>query len=99
MPKLVRKAVNHLSKASSEEDQITIKHCRNDEPPEEKVLAIGECESAWLADLAGACIPDNTKQHFRKTKFHILQMPVDGDLATFNNNLFCGEMFKGRTKF
>jgi hypothetical protein len=32
--------------------------------PEEKGLTIGGYESAWLADLVGAYILANTKQHF-----------------------------------
>jgi len=39
-----------------------------DRNPEEKGLTIGGHESAWLADLVGAYILDNTKSHFRKTK-------------------------------
>jgi len=43
--------------------------CHNhdgDRDPEEKGMTIGGCESAWLADLATACIPDKTKSNFGK---------------------------------
>ena len=33
----------------------------------EKGLTIGGYESAWLADLAGAYILENTQQHFKNT--------------------------------
>jgi len=59
--------------------------CDSDRDPEEKGLTIGGCESAWLADLVGACILDNTKSHFRKTKCHGLCR--DDGIAAFNNKL------------
>jgi len=45
-----------------------------DKDPEEKGLTIGGYESAWLADLVGAYILDNTKSHFRKTKYYGLRV-------------------------
>jgi len=71
--------------------------CDSDGDPEEKGLTIGGCESAWLADLVGACILDNTKSHFRKTKCYELHR--DDGIAAFNNKLSCGDMLEWRTKF
>jgi len=34
--------------------------------PEEKGFTTSGCESAWLADPVGACVPDNTKSQLRK---------------------------------
>jgi len=68
-----------------------------DRDPEEKGLTIGGCESAWLADLVGSHILDNTKSHFRITKCHILHR--DDVIAAFNNKLSCNGMLKWRTKF
>jgi len=42
--------------------------CFGGRDPEGKGPIFGGHESAWLADLAGACIPDNNKTHFGKTK-------------------------------
>ena len=41
-----------------------------DMDPEEKGLTIGGYESAWLADLVGAYILENTQQHFTETSYH-----------------------------
>jgi len=71
--------------------------CDSDRDPEEKVLTIGEHESAWLADLAGACVLDNTKSHFRKTK--CCNPCRDDGTAVFNNKLSCDDMLKWTTKF
>jgi len=68
-----------------------------DRDPEEKGLTIGGCESAWLADLVGAYILDNTKSHFRKTK--CCGLCRDDGMAVFNNKLSCDDMLKWRTKF
>ena len=40
-----------------------------DQDPEDKGLTIGGYESAWLADLVGAYILANTRQHFEKAIF------------------------------
>jgi len=61
-----------------------------DGDPEEKGLTIGGHESAWLADLVGAYILDNTKSHFRKTKCCGLHR--DDGIAAFNNKLSCDDM-------
>jgi len=68
-----------------------------DRDPEEKGLTIGGYESAWLADLVGAYILDNTKSHFRKTKCYGLC--IDDGIAVFNNKLSYDDMLKWRTKF
>jgi len=68
-----------------------------DRDPEEKGLTIGGYESAWLADLVGAHILDNTKSHFRKTKCYGLCR--DDGIAAFNNKLSYDDMLKWRTKF
>ena len=54
-----------------------------DRDPEEKGLTIGGYESAWLADLVGAYILDNTKSHFRETKYYGLYR--DDGIAEINN--------------
>jgi len=68
-----------------------------DRDPEENGLTIGGHESAWLADLVGAYILDNTKSHFRKTKCYGLHR--DDGIAVFNNKLSYDDMLKWRTKF
>ena len=40
-----------------------------DKDPENKALTIGGFESAWLADLVGAYLLANTKEHFKETRF------------------------------
>jgi len=62
-----------------------------------KGLTIGGHESSWLADLAGACILDNTKSRFRKTKWCSLHR--DDGTAAFKNKLSCNDMLKWRTTF
>ena len=64
---------------------------------EEKGLTIGGNESAWLADLVGAYILENTKSHFRKTKYYGLYR--DDGIAVFNNKLSYDDVLKWRTKF
>jgi len=71
--------------------------CDGDRDPEEKGLTIGGHESAWLADLAGACILDDTKSHFRKTK--CCRLHRDDGTAAFNNKLSHNDMLKWKTKF
>jgi len=67
-----------------------------DRDPEERGLTIGGYESAWLADLVGAYILDNTS-HFRKTKCCGLYR--DDGIAVFNNKLSYDDILKWRTKF
>jgi len=76
---------------------LTVYECDGDGDPEEKGLTIGGYESAWLADLVGAHILDNTKSHFRKTKHYGLHR--DDGIAAFNNKLSYDDMLKWRTKF
>ena len=52
--------------------------------PTEKGLSIGSYESAWLADLAGAYILDNTEDCFTEAQFHGLYR--DDGIAVFRGN-------------
>jgi len=68
-----------------------------DRDPEEKGITIGRHESAWLADLVGAFVLDNTKSHFRETM--CCGPHRDAGMEAFNNKLSCNDMLQCRTKF
>jgi len=65
---------------------------------EEKGITIGWHESAWLADGVGACLPDNSKSHFRKINT-ANGLHRDDSMTVFNNKLSSDNILKGRTKF
>jgi len=77
----------------------TSKPLQGNRDPEEKGLTKGGHESAWLTDLVGAYILDNTKSHFRKTKCYWCKLYRDDGIAVFNNKLSYDDMLKWRTKF
>ena len=65
--------------------------------PEEKGLAIGSYESAWLADLAGAYILDTTQECFQDTSFHGLYR--DDGFAVFKSTMTYDDMTKWMQNF
>jgi hypothetical protein len=68
-----------------------------DKDPDEKGLAIGGYESAWLADLVGAYILANTKQHFKEVSFYGLYR--DDGIRIFNHLWTYEEIANWRNKF
>ena len=63
----------------------------------EKGLTIGGYESAWLADLVGAYILDNTQQHFDSTSYHGLYR--DDGFAVFKGTWTYEMIIKWRENF
>ena len=71
--------------------------CDGDKDPEEKGLTIGGYESAWLADLVGAYVLDNTQQHFEQTEHHGLYQ--DDGFAVFKGQWKYKDISEWRDNF
>ena len=63
----------------------------------EKGLTIGGYESAWLADLAGAYILENTQQHFKNTSYYGIYR--DDGFAVFKGKKTYQQIVTWRNKF
>jgi hypothetical protein len=65
--------------------------------PEDKGLTIGGCKSAWLADLTGACILENTQLLFKHTRYHGICR--DDGFGVLIGKWTCQEVVSWRKRF
>jgi hypothetical protein len=68
-----------------------------DADPNDRGLTIGGYESAWLADLVGAYLLDNTQHLFQETLFHGFYR--DDGFAVFNNTYLYSRLAEWRNNF
>jgi hypothetical protein len=68
-----------------------------EEAPDDRGLTIGGYESAWLADLVGAFILDNTQHLFQDTIFHGFYR--DDGFAVFKNTCSYSQLAEWRHNF